>query len=455
MKKFLLISFLFPFLIQAQVHLKPSIGIGSLPNDADSICPIIPRNQNPWDPITPGDTVADFTLYDINGDSVNLTTILNSGKNVLMIAGSYTCPIFRDHMTDLNAVAAQYGNQIECFVVYTVEAHPTGSVMPNSGVVNPSNPSYFQPNTYGERKIIVQDLLNGVNGTPAGNYIPVTVNVPVYIDGPCNEWWLYYNGPNNAYLIDTNGILFAYHNWFSNSNPPNNQPTNIWCDVDSLLGVNSGGCSQVTNLNGILDFQLKSTSTMTTYGSPGVIIDIFGEIINISNDGVKVNLQRIMNNLPSNTWESSMCIGVCLPSNQDTTSVIIATQDTLDFSFHFFTDPLMAGPDTGRARVRFTNANGSQQAIIQPYKGITYATTSVLKNDISNILVYPNPSNGDIKIESNFNDNSVIQITDLIGNNIKTIKVLKGENKILIKNLLPAFYIVRINEKNCKKIIIR
>ena len=103
---------------------------------------------------------------------------------------------------------------------------------------------------------------------------------------------------------------------------------------------------------------------MPVYASAGDIIDIFGEIINTSNDGVKVEISRIMNNLPSNTWESSMCIGVCLPPDQDTTSVVIAAGDTLDFSFHFFTDPFMIGPDTGRARIRFTNAYGNQQSII-------------------------------------------------------------------------------------------
>ena len=92
-----------------------------------------------------------------------------------------------------------------------------------------------------------------------------------------------------------------------------------------------------------------------------------------------------MNILPSNTWESSMCIGVCLPSNQDTTSAIIAAGDTLDFSFHFFTDPLMIGPDTGRARVRFTNANGGQQYIIQNYRALTFApSTEILELPLTN-----------------------------------------------------------------------
>ena len=130
MKKLILIAFVLPLLIKAQVQLLPSIGIGSLPNDSDSVCAIIPRAQgNPWIAVNPGDTMADFTLYDISGNAVTLSSVLKSGKRVLKVAGSYTCPIFRNHMPDLNAVAAQFGNQIECFAVYEVEAHPTLSLI--------------------------------------------------------------------------------------------------------------------------------------------------------------------------------------------------------------------------------------------------------------------------------------------------------------------------------------
>ena len=394
MKKYFLIFFIFyNTSLIGQVQLLPSINMGYEPNDNDSICLITPRSQgNSWIPVNTGDTMADFKLWNINGDSIILSEILNTGKNVLIVSGSYTCPIFRNHMSDLNAVSTQFGSQIECLVVYTLEAHPTGSPMPYSGNINPSNPPYYQPNTYGQRKMIVQDLLNGINGTPAGNHIPVPVSVPIYIDGPCNEWWEYYNGPNNAYLIDTNGVLFAYHNWFNNLNPPNGIPTNIWCDIDSLLGVNSGGCNPTTSLSGTFDFQLKPTATMPAYGNPGDIIDIFGDIINNSNDGVKVEIERIINNLPSITWQSSMCISICLPPDQDTTSAVIPAGDTLDFSFHFFTDPMMLNSDTGRARIRFTNINGSQQAITQNYRAITYAQNStnineniIIENKISNI----------------------------------------------------------------------
>ena len=150
-----------------------------------------------------------------------------------------------------------------------------------------------------------------------------------------------------------------------------------------------------------------------------------------------------------------MCVTFCLPASQDTTSAIIAANDTIDFSFHFFTDPVMVGPDTGRARVRFTNANGSQQAIMQPYKGITYASTSTVDETFTKVLVYPNPSDGVLYIESDFSENSIIQITDLLGKSIKTIAVNKGKNKIQIKNLPPNFYFVRVNEKICEKILVR
>jgi len=439
MNKFLLILLFFPILSIGQVQLKPSIGIGALPNDSDPVCAIVPRTQgNPWTPITAGDTAADFTLYDINGNSINLASILNSGKIVLMVAGSYTCPIFRDHMTVLNAVAAQYGNQIECFVVYEVEAHPTGSVMPSSGNVNPTNPPYYQPTTYGERKANLQDMLDGV-GT--GSYVPVPVNVPIYIDGPCNEWWDYYDGPNNAYLIDTNGVIFSYQSWFSNSNPPNNEPTNIWCDIDSLLGVNSGGCSQVTSFNGTFDFQLKGTATTTTYGNPGAVIDIFGELINTSNDGVKVFIQRIVNNLPANSWQSSMCVTFCLASDQDTTSAIIAAGDTIDFSFHFFTDASMPGPDTGRARVRFTNTNGTQQPIMQNYRAITEKEIVNIEENKLLINIYPNPTNDLLNIVG-IEGETVIY--DIYGKIIKSSNL----NSLNLSDLDAGIYFLKISDKN-------
>ena len=132
-KTLVIIISLFANIAFAQVQLLPSIGLSSPPLDTDSVCTIVPRTQgNPWIAVNEGDTMADFTLWDINGNALTLSAVLNSGKRALIVSGSYTCPIFRNHMTDLNAVAAQFSNEIECFVVYVVEAHPTGSPMPSN-----------------------------------------------------------------------------------------------------------------------------------------------------------------------------------------------------------------------------------------------------------------------------------------------------------------------------------
>ncbi len=267
-----------------------------------------------------------------------------------------------------------------------------------------------------------------------------SVNVPVYIDGPCNEWWEYYDGPNNAYLVDTNGVVFVYHNWFSNSNPPNGIATNIWCDVDSLLGVNSGNCNPVTGLTGSFDFQMKGSST--EYGPPGAILDLFGEFINTSSDGVEIFIRRVLNDMPSPSWTSSMCVTVCLPPTQDTVSVIVPAGDTIDFSMHFFTDPLMLSSDTGKVRVRFSNKNGTQQAVFQQYRGITQYITNISETkEEDQLKIYPNPTSGILRIESSdFIEEMIIYTSG--GRIIK--QLIQPNGDIDISEAEPGIYFIKI-----------
>src|SRR5690242_20804593 len=101
-RNLLLSCFLF-YSTFAYSQLLPSIGIGSLPNDNDAVCNI-PVYTGSFDNsgYFVGDTVPDFTLYDMNGDSVNLASVLNNGKPVLLVGGSYTCPVFRGTIDDIN-----------------------------------------------------------------------------------------------------------------------------------------------------------------------------------------------------------------------------------------------------------------------------------------------------------------------------------------------------------------
>jgi hypothetical protein len=62
----------------------------------------------------------------------------------------------------------------------------------------------------------------------------------ILLDDTGNEWWEHF-GPasNNAYLLNSKGVVVAKNAWF---NDPTT--TNMWCNIDKLLGTHSGKCNQ-------------------------------------------------------------------------------------------------------------------------------------------------------------------------------------------------------------------
>ena len=169
--------------VMAQPALLPSIGIGALPADSDPICPL--PFQTP--PITScgrpeGEQAADFTLFDVDGNAFNLESALLQGKPVLVISSSYTCPVFRNKVPVINDVVATYGSQITTIVVYTPEAHPYLDISPYFGAVNTGQENinagilYEQPETYGERKAVLQELLDSMQIVrPSTSTAPATI----------------------------------------------------------------------------------------------------------------------------------------------------------------------------------------------------------------------------------------------------------------------------------------
>jgi hypothetical protein len=219
-------------LSKAQPLLKPSIGLTALPADSDPICSIPVYNDPSGDfsasGYFAGDTVPHFQLYDRFGAAYDLAQILSQGKPVLLVAGNLTCPIFRNFIDSINTFQTLYGSQVNIYVVYVVEAHPKGpDVSPYSGNVwvtsqnQQQNYLYNQPTTYLKKKNLIDTL-----------QVRKPVNVPILVDGPCNEWWLNYGpAPNNAYLIKPDGIVAVKRGWFID-------PPNQWRnDIDSVLQV--------------------------------------------------------------------------------------------------------------------------------------------------------------------------------------------------------------------------
>jgi hypothetical protein len=368
-----------------------------------------------------GDTAADFTLYDVNGNPFNLGATLALGKPVLLISASYTCPVFRSKVPSINNVISTYGPQVTTAVIYCVEAHPTDT-SPYFGYVNITSANqqagilFPQPTTYKERKNMVDTL-----------FANMTLNAPVYIDGPCNNWWLYYGpAPNNAYLIDTSGIVVAKHPWYDS------YPDNILCDIDSLLGI-SGNCNSSNN-NG--SFILNMLTSDTAVGSPGSTLAVTAQLINNSTNNVLIKLGRLQNNLAPG-WASSMCATVCYSSATDTVTIQVAAGDTQLFHFYFYTDTV---PNSSNAKVGFRNVNNANNTYTKYFYGITSGTgVEEYGIDPQRVKLYPVPATNTLFADADFAI-STLEVFDLAGKRL--VKCTGG--KADISGVPNGYYLVKV-----------
>jgi hypothetical protein len=392
-------------------QLKPSIGLSALPADADSICPIpVYTGSFYTSGIAEGDTIADFTFYTAAGIGVNMQQELIDKKPILLVAGSYTCPVFRNKMSELNSIVSTYGSSLKVFIIYVVEAHPIVDPSPYSGTVwvTSQNQSqgvlYRQPQTYGERKSIIQDMTTNMNILPT-----------ILVDGPCNEWWSYFGpAPNNAYLIDTNGIVFSKHGWFSKP------PDNMKCDIDSLFGNPCGGGGTA---NGTFTFSLVSNDS----GQPADI-----EII------------RTQNNLPSG-WESALCVDICLGSWIDTTYLYLMPGDTQLFTLYFYTD---SNPNTGQVRMRFANTNVPSNYYVQNYYASTLSSAIIIVcPGFSDLTVYPNPTSDVLNlVDPHGAELSEVEITDMNGRLVfRQSGIGAGSFSVDVSHLASGVYSLRVS----------
>jgi hypothetical protein len=375
MKTFTSLLFILIFKSAAS-QLLPSIGLNSLPANSATIC------DAPWylgsfysSGIAAGSTAPDFKLYSVSGDSLVLSSELQSAKPVLLIGGSLTCPVFRNKVAVINKVVSAYGSSIKVFVIYTLEAHPTDTSV-YFGYVNVTSQNsssgilFPQPVTYGERKQMA-DTMNSW----------VTLNAPVYIDGPCNEWWSTFGpAPNNAYLIDPGGKILLKHGWFDKS------PDKIFCDLDSILGVTSGYCVNTTAPG---NFKINVLNT-TANGSPGSILYNYIDVINTGSVDVTVLAQNIQRSYPIN-WQTGYCADICYTAGTDSIVFTVPPLDTIKFTLDFYTS---ANPDTGSVKLGFKNVNKNSNSFSGWFRASTVPNLTSLGDytPVTGVQLVPNPA---------------------------------------------------------------
>lgn len=419
-----------------QFYLKPHIGQSSIPQNTTAICtiPTYTGNFNTTG-LQAGDTCFDFTLFSTMGDTLSLSNELAAGLPVLLVNGSYTCPVFRNKVNMINQVASTYNGLIKVFVVYTVEAHPT-NISPYFGYVNTTNANqnlgilYTQPTTYLDRKNIVDDMLQAM-----------TINPTVYLDGPCNEWWSTYGpAPNNAYLINTDGSIFAKHPWFDK-----NPIDYILCDIDSLLY--NTPCTQGAG-NGNFSINQKDTLIL---GSPGSILYGFTDLINPSPNPINVMAVKMQKNyaLP---WQTAFCADVCYTPAEDTIFFAIPANDTMHFSIDFITGTV---PDSGNIRIGLRNMNNSSNQFAINVYAKTNGPNAITAKQKKNFVLYPNPSSSTIVLKEY--GEKEIEILSPIGKRLHKVKLPNqtSVHKLDLSFLPKGIYFIGSRRTAFQKLIIQ
>jgi hypothetical protein len=333
--------------------------------------------------------------------------------------------VFRNRLPRINSVAAQYADQLTTIIVYTPEAHPDVDISPYFGAVNTGQANldagilYQQPQTYGERKAVLQDMLTDLD-----------IDVPVYLDGPCNNWWNYYGPqPNNAYLIDTDGTIHTHHDWFDKL------PENMDCDIADLLGLSPPAACAGQDFAGAFGMQWVSNDTV--YGPGGTTLTAHMKLFNTSaTDDVLVRVVKLQNEMPDG-WGSSLCLDVCYLPDIDTAIVPIAAGDTMAFYYYFYST---AGSATGYTRIGLRNEYDNSNSFTRQVWGVAEGAVGVYEQEgTAPSFLYPNPAHGPVWWTGSLTGDELL-VFDMQGREL--LRAMHG-GTVDVGPLAPGTYLAR------------
>ncbi len=163
--------------------------------------------------IQAGEPAPQLPIYATDG-SVSPIELLWTKRPVLIVNGSYTCPVARLNNPGLADLQQRYANHLDVVVLYVYEPHPKGDPSPYTGREWVTFANIFagilhrQPRTLAERLLLARKFDKHLEG-----------QVPVYVDSMDNRYWRAVGGgPNTALLVNSNGRVIVKQGWYNQKN---------------------------------------------------------------------------------------------------------------------------------------------------------------------------------------------------------------------------------------------
>lgn len=158
-----------------------------------------------------GEQLPDLPVIDLDGKEHGLGDAW-SGRPVLLLTSSYSCPKSRAGYPGAEALAASIVDRrrLGVVIVYVLEAHPKGDPSPYVGVEDVTAENRRdgilcrQPRTLKDRLALANRFKDRLH-----------VKIPIYVDPMSNAVWSQLGGgPNMGVLVDRGGIVVAKQSWF-------------------------------------------------------------------------------------------------------------------------------------------------------------------------------------------------------------------------------------------------
>ena len=160
------------------------------------------RNRYASQGLQAGQTIPNLTVYDLNGNTVTLSSLWKD-QPALLVTASATCPISVKSCPSLKPLSIAHSNEVNIAILYVKEAHPAedGANTPNRTL---GSRTHSQPKTFNEKLKLARLFDREINH---GNTL--------YTDDlertAANALGA---GPNIGLLINTDGRIILRQGWY-------------------------------------------------------------------------------------------------------------------------------------------------------------------------------------------------------------------------------------------------
>ena len=368
-----------------------------------------------------GDTVFDFTVYDFDGNPLNLYTELSGQKPVVLINGSVSCLRFRgtfepDNNGQQYAAARNYleshADDINWIFIYGVEAHPTDGNCPSNCPPTVSNDTtVVQPPFYVNRRYAV----HGWEESPEHDF-PFTM----YADNQDNAVYNnFFQRPFGMVAINCDGTVALRGDWVNSffMDSGSVAELNIWrtdsntCTIDWTPEDNSD------------DDESNGTNDGTNDGGNGADDDTDEDDGNGTGDDDDDTDQGDGDGTDENEDGNG--------TDDDDTDQGDTDEDETDEDETDDDTPTYDGP---------SEAIGSGT-------GQEGSASNIFNEKPLELLVYPNPAKSYVQIEG-LNDEAQLHLIDISGRIVLDVQTTQKDLKLDVSVFQPGQYILLVQQKN-------